>query len=96
MADDGAGAKADIRREVLSYFLRNPDTADSLEGIARWRLLEERVHRTITETQAALEWLVEQGYLVRIDHASAEPVFRLNEEKPADADPEDVGGHRRR
>jgi len=34
-------------KEILRYFLRHPQAADTLEGIVRWRLLEERVERTL-------------------------------------------------
>ncbi len=75
-----------LAKEILSYFLRNPQAADSLEGVARWRLLEERVHRQIQETGLALEWLVQNGLLVKTDSAWTEAVYRLNEEKRAEAE----------
>jgi hypothetical protein len=68
-------------REILSYFLRNPAAADSLEGIARWRLLEQAIHRTIVETEDALNWLVEQGYLIEVTHQRSRPLFHLNPDK---------------
>ena len=54
-----------LTREILNYFLRSPHAADNLEGIARWRLLEERIQRTVEETKESLDWLLEEGYLVR-------------------------------
>ncbi len=68
-------------QEILSYFLRNPAAVDSMEGIARWRLLEQAIHRTVLETEAALKWLVEQGYLMQIEHRRSRPLFRLNPQK---------------
>jgi len=70
-------------REILEYFVKNPGAADSVEGIARWRLLEQTIHRTITETEGALQWLVEQGYLIEEEHSHSARVFRLNPEKQA-------------
>jgi len=72
--------------DVLSYFLRNPDAVDTLENIARWRLLEEAIHRTITETEGALNWLVEEGYLIEIEESTSRRLYRLNPEKLADAE----------
>ena len=69
----------DVTRDILSYFLRNPQTADDLEGIARWRLMSETIRRSVEETNAALEWLAEQGFLMRIATAGARPIFRLNQ-----------------
>lgn len=66
--------------EILGYFLRHRDAADTIEGIARWRLLEERVHRNVDETQEAIKWLVAEGLLVEESIRGAQPVFRLNPE----------------
>ena len=68
-------------REILAYFLRNPAAADSLEGIARWRLLEQAIHRTTTETEGALKWLVDEGFLIEMEQPSSRQLFRLNPEK---------------
>ena len=69
----------DVTRDILSYFLRNPQTADDLEGIARWRLMSETIRRSVEETNEALEWLAEQGFLMRITTAGRRPTFRLNQ-----------------
>lgn len=73
-------------RRVLSYFVRNPSAADSLEGIARWRLLEEAIHRNIVETEKALRWLVQEGYLTEIVQPHSGRLFRLNLEKQGEAE----------
>jgi hypothetical protein len=66
-------------REILQHYLANPQTADSLEGIAEWRLLDDFVQRRVEETRNALEWLVEQGFLMRTAGRVAPPVYRLNQ-----------------
>jgi hypothetical protein len=68
-------------REILGYFVRNPDAADSLEGIVRWRLLEQVIHRTISDTEVALKWLVAEGYLIETELPHSRRLFRLNPEK---------------
>jgi len=72
-------------REVLAYFARNPQAADSLEGIARWRLLEETIRERVEEIERALSWLVAEGFLQQEAAAGAAPVFRLNRARAADA-----------
>ena len=67
--------------EILAYFLRNPAASDSLEGIARWRLLEEAIHRKVMETKDAVEWLVKEGFLIETAHPSTGKLFRLNPER---------------
>jgi len=73
-------------REILAYFLRNPAAADSVEGIARWRLLEEAIHHKVLETQKALEWLVEQGFLIEVAEPHTGRLFRLNPERQGQAE----------
>jgi hypothetical protein len=74
-----------VRREILSYFMRNPQAADSLEGIAKWRLLDEVIYRKVDETSAALSWLVERGFLFETTSPGAGAIFSLNPEHIAEA-----------
>ena len=71
--------------EILSYFTRNPQAADSLEGIARWRLLDEAIHRSVQETETALGWLVDRGYLIESSRPGIKPIYRLNPDRIADS-----------
>lgn len=73
-------------RDILKHYLDNPLTADSLEGIAGWRLIEEIVERHVIETDTALRWLVERGYLERRALTAAPPVYRLNPDRRSDAE----------
>jgi hypothetical protein len=75
-----------LAKEILSYFLRNPQAADSLKGVAQWRLLEERVRRQVDATDAALQWLVKYGFLIRVSPCFTEPVYRLNAQKRGEAE----------
>ncbi len=81
----GRGTSEEIAREILRYFLRNPQSTDDLEGLARWRLLAERIHHTVEETSLGLEWLVQKGDLVKLSTPGSEPVFCLNRENQARA-----------
>jgi len=71
-------------RQILSYFVRNPSAVDSLEGIAKWRLLEEEIHRGVLETQQALEWLSGQGYLIESMQAHTGKLYSFNAAKRAE------------
>src|SRR5262245_9428887 len=72
-------------KEVLSYFLRNPHAADTLEGVARWRVHQEAIYRSVEEIDRALAWLVAEGFLARESTASSPPIFWFNRVKAAEA-----------
>jgi hypothetical protein len=75
-----------VVRQILSYFVQNHRAADTLEGIARWRLLQEEVRRNVHETERALEWLVEQGLVEELRPPGYQtPIFRLNRARQEDA-----------
>ena len=65
-------------KQILSYFVRHPNAVDSLEGVARWRLLEEQIDRTVRKTESALEWLLAEGYLVEVRRPGTERLYQLN------------------
>jgi hypothetical protein len=67
-----------MAKEILAYFVRNPQAADSLEGMARWRLMDEFIRRTVDETQSALCWLVAEGYLLKFVSPATDATFSLN------------------
>jgi hypothetical protein len=73
----------DAVKDILGYFLRNPQAVDSVEGVARWRVMEEQVHRTLEQTQSALAWLLSEGYLEELETASTGRIVRLNHERQA-------------
>lgn len=75
-----------VAREIMTYFLRHPVAADSLEGIARWRLMLQKIDQTVDETAAALRMLVEGGLMEEIRNGLGEPIFRLNPNKREEAE----------
>jgi hypothetical protein len=80
-----SGYESEAVAQILGYFLRNPGAADSLEAIARWRLLEQCAHRSFQKTEAALNWLVEAGYLQEVWVSGSNRIFRLDPAKRPDA-----------
>ena len=74
-----------LARDVMSYFLRNPYAADTLDGVTRWRLLEQQLHRTVKEVEKALDFLVTHGFLTKVSQLGSTPIFHLSEDKTEDA-----------
>ena len=75
----------DMAKQVLAYFVRNPGAADSAEGVARWRIMDERIRSSVQQTFAVLRWLVAEGYLDEISTRGAGSIFRLNTDRIDDA-----------
>jgi hypothetical protein len=75
-----------LAKDLLGYYVRHPQAADTAEGLVRWRLLEEWVERTLRETEDALNWLVAQGYLQQRTVAGRPPLFVLNSERQSEAE----------
>ena len=81
MGDEFPHVEESVAREILSYFLRHPDTADSLVGIARWRLMQENVRQSVERTEEALQWLLAAGYMREETRVATGRIFRLNVER---------------
>jgi hypothetical protein len=71
--------------EILSHFVRYPQLADTVEGVTRWRLLNEIVTRQVDETQRALAWLALKGYLRETSTVATGPIYSLNHDKLEEA-----------
>ena len=82
LAPGPSDADREIAQEILRYFARNPGAADTMEGIARFRLLDERIYSSLEQVTRALALLVAEGLLVKVPVARTGEVFQLNQEKP--------------
>lgn len=59
---------------------------DSLEGIARWRLMLKRIDESVNETAEALRLLVERGVMEEIRTPGGQLVYRLSSDYREAAD----------
>jgi len=67
----------DAAEKILQYFLRNPQAADTLEGIAQWRLFD-RSPGSLEQTREALTRLVSLDLVIEEHAVNRTTVFRLN------------------
>jgi len=77
-------SREETTKSILKFFLQSPGQVESLAGIARWRLLEEEVRRSVKRTEEVLQWLVAKGFLLRAVVGSRQ-VYKLNPEKREEA-----------
>ena len=61
---------------IMAYLTEHPDAADTLEGIAEWWLMRQRVRVEVDSLQNALDQLTETGYL-EASGESDNPRYRL-------------------
>jgi DNA-binding PadR family transcriptional regulator len=62
-SDDDADKDREIEQTVLSYLQRHPQAADTLDGIVRWWLPQQRYSVAQARIEAALRRLVSQGLI---------------------------------
>lgn len=74
-SDEIGGALAD---QVLDYLVQHPEAQDTVEGIAEWWLLEQRVTHALTEVEAAVAELVAQDLLVARRRSGGRTCYSLN------------------
>jgi len=71
----------EVARDILRYFMRNPQGGDTLEGLVRWRLLDETIYRSLEEIKSVVDWLVTEEFLVREMTSPSKAFFCLNRKK---------------
>jgi hypothetical protein len=79
--NESQSADEEVAREILRYFLRHPEAADDLAGIARWRLMQESVQHSVEKTREALEWLIGEGFMREERRVATGQIFQLNAER---------------
>ena len=72
-------------REIFQYFVDHPHASDDLEGIARWRLLQQQVTSQVEQVHRALELLVRMELLCRQDTPALGKRYSLNQAKVAES-----------
>jgi Fe2+ or Zn2+ uptake regulation protein len=52
-----------VTTQILKYLEANPQAGDTLEGIARWWLLQQQVNDSVNAIHQALEQLKTKGFV---------------------------------
>jgi Fe2+ or Zn2+ uptake regulation protein len=64
-----------IQRWILEYMLEGGE--DSLDGIVRWWILEQRIRDESAAVKSALNELVRRGLVMRVESRGAQTRYRL-------------------
>jgi hypothetical protein len=64
--------------DILAYLSENPAAEDSIEGIAEWWLLQQRVKERVPQIQQAISKLVEKGLVIERKSRGSRARYRIN------------------
>jgi hypothetical protein len=70
--------RKEIQREIREYLIENPDSKDTLEGIARFWIARHRVSVLLRDIESVLAGMVERGDLERRMLQTGEQCYQLN------------------
>ncbi|MDN3514152.1 MAG: hypothetical protein NG747_07110 [Candidatus Brocadia sp.] len=73
--------KPSIMQEIVAYLSEHPDAGDTLEGVAEWWLLKQKVRHKTREVKKSLSELVAQGLLLEQKGQDNHIYYRINRSK---------------
>jgi Fe2+ or Zn2+ uptake regulation protein len=73
--------KSHVTKQVLKYLKENPQACDTLEGIARWWLLQQQVDDSVVAIHQALEELKKQGAISERKAPNGQTLYFARERK---------------
>lgn len=62
-------------REIEAYLANNPNAADTIDGVARWWLAQQRYQQAHEDVQRALEYLVSEGIVTKTKIADGRVLY---------------------
>lgn len=66
-----------MAKQILDYLQQRPTAADTLEGIAYWWLMRQRLSENLAFVEHALDELVEKGYLTAQESKTSGKIYSL-------------------
>jgi hypothetical protein len=93
MSDSTSGqpkfySEAELADALLAHLAERPQAMDTLEGIAEWWLLRQRVRLVVQQVERTLQQLTTNGILETVQ-SGAVTRYRLRRPDPEEVRPED-------
>jgi hypothetical protein len=66
-----------LSRKILNYLKEHPEAGDTLEGIANWWVVQQRIEEMVDEVAAALEDLIERGSIHALESHSGVTIYKI-------------------
>ena len=70
-----------IADEIVRYLMTHDKAADTLEGVARWWILRQRIEESQQQVKKALELLCREGVVKAVPLVGGELLYSLNKER---------------
>jgi Fe2+ or Zn2+ uptake regulation protein len=72
--------RQEISREILDYLREHPRSGDTLEGVSKWWLMQQRVSESVENVFQALKQLGHEGFVNERIMADGRVVYFANTE----------------
>ena len=73
--------KSQVSHDILAHLCEYPEASDTVEGIADWWLLEQKISNGITIIEDALHQLVTEGFVLKHEGRDSRRHYRINHGK---------------
>jgi len=67
-----------VAEDIERYLVTHPNAADTLEGIARWWLQQQRFIDSLDRVYEALEVLIRKGMVKKMTNADGKNIYRYS------------------
>lgn len=71
----------EMEEDIVRYLVEHPDAKDTLDGILRWWVMEQRVKREMMQVEKAVVALTQRDWLLKRTGADSQVHYRLNPAK---------------
>jgi Fe2+ or Zn2+ uptake regulation protein len=76
----------EISREILDYLREHPRSGDTLEGVSKWWLMQQRVSECVENVFHALKQLGDEGFVHERIMADGRVIYFANPDGEAETD----------
>lgn len=65
-----------IADSIKRYLITRPQASETVEGVAKWWLIQQRFNDSLEQVQVALEYLEKKGEVERVQLPDGREVFK--------------------
>ena len=73
-------SEADLYQALLGYLAKNREAMDTLDGIAEWWVMRQRIHTSVNTVERVLRQMIEDGLVEEVGPFEP-PRYRLRKRR---------------